>query len=241
MLRHTYSRPFQYVIQACKIGLVGAVVLSTLFALNHFKLSQYFPIKNVKIYGINRVDHEEVQNLLLPLVDHGFFTINVEYIRDRLKQMPWVSDIFVRRTWPDRVDVTVIEKNALARWNNQSLLSEVGELFTPKEETYPSDLPLFIGPSGKQMIMLDYFNQINRLLAPLHAKIAHLELTPYFTWKLTLDNGISLQMGHKDVLTRLSHFVKVYPKIVGNRTTDVDYIDLRYPNGVAVRWKPHSG
>lgn len=217
--------------------LLGAVVLTSIFAANQFHLSDYFPIKNVKVYGVNRVDHQEVQNLLLPLVDHGFFTINVEYIRDRLLQMPWVSDIFVRRTWPDQIEITVVEKNALARWNNNSLLSEAGELFSPKQETYPTNLPQFVGPPGQQMLMRDYFNQINRLLQPLRAKIAYLELTPYFTWKLTLDNGITLQIGHKDILTRLGHFVKVYPKIVGKRATDVEYVDLRYPNGVAVRWK----
>jgi cell division protein FtsQ len=87
------------------------------------------------------------------------------------------------------------------------------------------------------MFMLKYFNDINRLFAPLHAKISYLELTPYLTWKLRLNNGITMQMGHKDILTRLGHFVKVYPKIVGARAIDVDYIDLRYPNGLAVRWK----
>lgn len=229
--------PFQYITQIFKIVLLGAVVLTCVFTLNQFQLSDYFPIKNVRVYGVNRVDQQEVQNLLLPLVNHGFFTINVEYIRDRLLQMPWVSDIFVRRTWPDQVEITVVEKNALARWNEASLLSESGELFSPHQNTYPANLPQFVGPSGQQVLMRDYFNQINRLLTPLRAKIAYLELTPYFTWKLTLDNGITLQIGHKDILTRLSHFVKVYPKIVGKRGTDVEYVDLRYPNGMAVRWK----
>jgi cell division protein FtsQ len=230
-------RPFHYAAKTLNVLLLGVMVLSFVFALNQIKLSDYFPIKNVRVYGVNRVDHKEVQGLLQPLVNRGFFAINVDIIRDRLLQMPWVSDIFVRRNWPDQVDITVIEKNALARWNDTTLLSTSGELFSPKQETYPVDLPRFVGPAGQQVVMLDYFNQMNRLLAPLHAKIAHLELTPYFTWKLTLDNGITLQIGHKDILTRLDHFVRVYPKIVGNRTTDVDYVDLRYPNGVAVRWK----
>jgi cell division protein FtsQ len=85
--------------------------------------------------------------------------------------------------------------------------------------------------------MLQHFKDINRLLQPLHVRILTLELTPYFTWKLRLDNGMMLQLGHKDILTRLAHFVKVYPKIVGSRVADIEYVDLRYPNGVAVRWK----
>lgn len=231
------SRPFQWLAKILKITLLGVLVLSCVFALNQFKLSRQFPIKTVRIYGINHLDQAEIQDLLLPLVSQGFFTINVEYIRDRLLQMPWVSDLYVRRRWPDQVEITIVERHAAAEWNAASLLSRSGELFSPKYETYPVHLPKFVGPDGKQILMLQYFNDINRLLMPLHAKISYLELTPYLTWKLILDNGITLQTGHKDVLTRLNHFVKVYPKIVGSRAADVDYIDLRYSNGVAVRWK----
>jgi len=122
-------------------------------------------------------------------------------------------------------------------WNSSSLLSTEGELFSPKASTYPGQLTEFIGPDGKQITMLKYFVKMNRILSSLHAKISYLELTPYYTWKLKLDNGIVLKMGYSDVLTRLSHFVKVYPKIVGDRANAVEYVDLRYSNGMAVRWK----
>ncbi len=229
----TLQNPFQYL----KMALLGTFVLSCIYALNQIHLSHYFPIKTVRIYGINRSDHQEVQALLLPLVNNGFFKVNVDYIRDRLQQLPWVSNIAVRRDWPDQVEITLIEKNPVARWNSQGLLSESGEVFLPDPNTYPAHLPILIGPEGKQLMVLQYFNEINHVLQPIHTKVAYLEMTPYLSWKLTLDNGIALQVGHKDILTRLDHFVKVYPKIVGNRATDVEYIDLRYPNGMAVRWK----
>jgi cell division protein FtsQ len=231
---------FHYLKQTLKVMLLGSVILSGIYIFNHFELSRYFPIKTVRIYGANRVDHQEVQELIKPLVQRGYFTVQVDYIRDSLLQIPWVSGINVRRQWPDSIDVTIVEKNALARWNDTNLLSDAGELFSPKQETYPADLPHFIGPAGQQIVMLKYFEDMNRLLAPLHVKISYLELTPYLTWKLALDNGIMLQIGHKDILTRLDHFVKVYPKIVRDRAKDVDYIDLRYSNGVAVRWKQLS-
>lgn len=220
-----------------RVTFLGLLVISSIVALNQFTISRHFPITTVRIYGVNRSAHEDIQNVMVPLVKQGFFAVNVEYIRDRLIQMPWIANLNVRRVWPDQVEITVVEKNAIARWNQESLLSDSGELFSPSLTTYPTNLPSLAGPSGKQVIMLQYFNEINRVLSPLHAKISYLELTPYFTWKLTLDNGIMLQIGHKDVLTRLTHFVKVYPKIVGEHAADVDYVDLRYPNGMAVRWK----
>jgi cell division protein FtsQ len=228
----------QSVIQIFKIMLLGALIFSSVYALSQIKLSEYFPIKTVKVYGIHRVDRDEMKAQLLPLVSRGFFTIDVDYIRERLIQIPWVSNTAVRRTWPDQITITVREKEPVARWNAKSLLSDVGELFSPKQqESYPMDLPTFLGPDGQQILMLQYFYEINRLLMPIHARISSLELTPYSTWKVILNNGMTLQMGHKDVLTRLSHFVTVYPKIVGHRVEDVEYVDLRYSNGVAVRWK----
>lgn len=229
--------PINVLVRAGKIGLLGIVVLACVFTANQFKLSRSFPIRTVRVYGVQHTDKQDVQEVLTPLVQQGFFSTNVDFIRERLLQLPWVSDLSVRRQWPDQVDITIVEKNVIARWNDNGLISAVGDVFTPREQTWPSHLPRLVGPVGEQMLVLGYFKDINRLLVPIHAKIAYLELTPFYTWKMTLDNGISMQVGHKDILTRLAHFVKVYDKIIGKHAIDVEYIDLRYPNGVAVRWK----
>jgi cell division protein FtsQ len=163
--------------------------------------------------------------------------VEVDKIKERLMQLPWISQVIVRRVWPNLVVVSIGEKTPVALWNGASLLSTTGELFSPPVDSIPAHLPQLVGPSGEQLFMAQYYAKINDVLMPLHFKIARLELTPSMTWNLMLDNGIKLSVGHKDVLTRLNHFVKVYSKIVGNRVAEVDYIDLRYPNGMAVRWK----
>jgi cell division protein FtsQ len=202
------------------------------------KEAEYYPIAVVKVYGIQHVDQHHVENLMTPFVKKGFFAINVELIKDQLAQLPWVSQSVVRRIWPNQVTVIVHEKSALARWNDTSLLSTSGELFSPAVGTYPDGLPQFIGPIGEQIVMAKYYAKMSSLLVPLHFKIVRLELTSTLEWALTLDNGIKLNIGRKDILTRISHFVKVYPQIVGDQQlAGVEYIDLRYPNGMAVRWK----
>ncbi len=235
-MRYIVER-FHYVTQTFKLGLLGAAFLSCVFFISHLHISNYFPIQTVRVYGVNHLDQREVQAVISPLVEHGFFATNVEYIRDRMLQMPWVSDIFVRRNWPDQVSITVVEQTPVAEWNHQGLLSGTGAIFTPNRDTYPQQLPHFVGPDGKHVLMLEYATQMNRLLMPLHVKIAYLEMTPYLTWKVVLNNGVTVQIGHKDILTRLQHFVRVYPKIIGQRAAEVDSIDLRYSNGIAVRWK----
>ncbi len=231
------SEPFQVIRQAYKGLVLGIFILASLFALNQLKYSRYFPIQDVKVFGVSHLATNSLQAVLEPLVSQGFFAINVDAIRDRLLQLPWVSQASVKRLWPNSIEVIINEKTPVARWNKTSVLSDAGELFQPEEDAHPLNLVDFSGPDGGQIIMLQYFYQIDRILSPLHAKILSLELTPYMTWKLTLDNGIVLQIGHKDILSRLTEFVNVYPKMIGDQAANVDYVDLRYPNGMAVRWK----
>lgn len=224
-----------YVKISVKLLLFTAFLTTIFFLVTKFKT--YFPIKAVKVFGVHHVDQSAMQHALTPLVNKGFFAIDVEIIKDRLLQSPWVSKAIVQRVWPDQVLVTVVEKTPVAKWNNASLLSSSGEIFNPDVKSYPSGLPSLTGPEGQQLLVLKHYKKLNSVLASLHFKITRLELTPDSSWSLVLDNGMKMNVGHKDILTRMSHFVKVYPKIIGDRIADVDYIDLRYSNGLAVRWK----
>lgn len=217
--------------------LIGGFFLLGFQAYRSFHEAHYFPVELVHVYGAQHVDHKELQNLLKPLVAHNFFSVDMELIKDRLHQFSWVEDITIRRVWPNRVDIVIAEYQPVAHWHDGNLLSADGGLFSQGDYSSPPHLPSFIGPDGTQNLMLQSFNDFNRELAPIHAKITKLELTPYQLWRLTLDNGIRLRLGHKNILTHLSQFVKVYPKIIGSKAEDVEYVDMRYPNGMAVRWK----
>jgi cell division protein FtsQ len=221
-----------------KVSLCLSAILSVVFFISHFHLSQKFPIKTVRVYGVQNVKEEDIKTTLIPLVNKGFFATNVDLIRDRILLQPWAADVLVQRQWPDQVDVTVVERKAVAHWSTDALLSDAGVLFTPKTSKLANaNLPIFIGPDGQHIMMLNYFNEMNRLLKPIHAKISYLELTPYLSWKMRLDNGVGIQIGHADVLKRLAQMVAVYPKVIGDYAKDVESIDLRYSNGVAVKWK----
>lgn len=222
----------------------GAKILSfivflvlVIFSFYQFREARLFPIREVKVFGVHHADPKEMQRLLIPLVNKSFFAIELGQIREQLLSSPWIADVSVRRVWPDQIFINLSERAPLARWNNSGFLSSMGDIFTPPNNTDLPTLPQFIGPDGEQIHMLQYYTRMNSMLMPLHVKITRLELTPYLSWNITLDSGMKVNAGYKDLLTRISHFVKVYPKIVGKRSDDVDYVDLRYPNGFAVRWK----
>lgn len=218
---------------------VTLLLLLVLQGVVKLKENQTFPIRAVKVFGVQHVDQKSMQQILTPLVTKGFFAVELESIKERVLQLPWIAETSIRRVWPDQIFITVKEHQPVARWNEHSLLSASGEIFTggSGDTRLSSSFPQFIGPEGEQIQMLQYYEKMNGLLVPLHFRIARLEVTPFMSWSLVFDNGMKLNMGYKDVLTRIRHFVKVYPKIIGDRGADVEYIDLRYANGLAVRWK----
>jgi cell division protein FtsQ len=223
--------------QAVKI-LSYIITLSLIFCFLYELCHRVtFPIAEVKVFGAQHLNQQELQHELVPFVRKGFFGVEVAAIKDQLLQLPWVADVSVQRIWPNEVTIHITERQPIAHWNGNSLLSSKGEIFTPGADSYRESLPEFIGPTGEQAQLLEYYQKINLLLTPLHFKVARLELTAYQTWNIVFDTGVKVNVGYKDVLTRLSHFVKVYPKIIGERAAQVEYIDLRYQDGLAIRWK----
>jgi cell division protein FtsQ len=227
---------FSWKFAAKTLGFIVFIYLLTL-AFNQIKSAHYFAIKEVQITGVHHSEQQSIKNLLLPLVNKGFFLVDVDLVKETLMQFPWVSTASVKRIWPGQITIHIVEKVPVARWNDQSLLSSMGEIFNPEKSTFPAELPQFIAPDGEQIHMLKYYSQLTRLLKPLHMKIVQFELSEAQSWDLIFDNGMKLNVGYKDILTRINHFVKVYPKIIGARANQVDYVDLRYSNGLAVHWK----
>jgi cell division protein FtsQ len=50
-----------------------------------------------------------------------------------------------------------------------------------------------------------------------------------------LDNDVTVEIGRDNVEARLARFVDAYPRTLAGLGTAVQYVDLRYPNGFAVR------
>jgi len=215
-------------------------LLMMVFCINQMRNPALFPIRHVKIIGAQHIDHQELQKLLLPAMKKSFFVLQPVKIRDRLLQLSWISDASVVRSWPDEVVINIAEYQPIALWNENKLLSVGGEVFSPNKKSFPLGLPHFVAPEGSQLTVIENYHRINKLIAPLGTDIFSVELTPWKSWIMVLKNGIRIHVGYKDVLTRINHFVKVYAGVVGERAQSVDYIDLQYPDGIAVRWKTVS-
>ena len=56
----------------------------------------------------------------------------------------------MQRSWPRGLAVTVIEQQAVARWNSTDLVNAHGDLFSGNAHFVPPELPQLAGPPGTE-------------------------------------------------------------------------------------------
>ena len=100
-------------------------------------------------------------------------------------------------------------------------------------------LPLLYGPSGTAPEVLKRYGEFFGNLKPLGQKLVQVTLSPRLAWQLKLENGMVVEMGREQpkspVAARLQRFIEAYPETVGRRPVRPSVVDLRYPNGFAMR------
>ena len=69
---------------------------------------------------------------------------------------------------------------------------------------------------------------------------AHAVLAGVHPGHLGRANEIEVVLGRENVLERLQRLTKIYPGALAKRSAEIKSIDLRYTNGMAVRWKKLS-
>lgn len=235
-------------------GLAALIFASA--ALQALLRSPLFPLREVVVRGeLNNASREEIANAL-DGIGGNFFSADLALVRGRLEQVGWVREVDARRVWPDRIDVRLEEHVALARWGDGSYVNTFGEPFAadmaPEER---AKLPQFAGPAGTEGELARRYRRFTELLAPLgaapgHGVVVSIVLTPRHAWRLRMASGLELELGRdgaEPVEARLERFVAAYPDSVGrlprgaaDGAVPPRHVDLRYPNGFALRvagWK----
>lgn len=211
---------------------VAAILLlyAMLFMVIHLPL---FPLREVKVNGeLKHVTQEQVQFIVTRALKGNFFTLDLNKTRRTFEKLPWVREVNVRRRWPGRLEVTLEEHQVLARWGSTALVNTHGELF---EAASDQVLPVFNGPADGVVELTSQYLLFKQKLAAIKRQPVEVSLSPRRAWQIKLDDGLEVELGREKVEARLEKFVKVYERTLGRLNRTVNYVDLRYPNGFAVR------
>lgn len=246
--------------QALSFGLGLAFFVCVLIGLisiawwltNLLMDQENLPVNSVVISGeMPYTTREDILGAMSTVNLGNFFQLDVNEVQSQVSALPWVYSVSVRKQWPNEVKLYIVDQTPVALWNGDFLLNEFGKAFQADIDDLKEALPQFFGPEGSELVALENYTNLNGLLEYRGLAIDELVLSERFSWQLSLNDGVMLNLGRENRVKRVQRFMDVYPLIKShieqqpkqknNRNKQlkqaVDYIDLRYDTGMAVGWK----
>lgn len=221
-------------LNAIASALFAAAFVLAAYAAAHYVLRlPAFALREVRIDGaLAHVTYDQIEGIVTREIAGNFFTLDLARTRAAFEKLPWVRKVDARRQWPDRLVVALDEHVPLARWGNSGLVNLEGELFTA---AYDGKLPLFVGPPESVNEIALRYKYFQHSLAAIGQVPAQVHVSPRRAWQIRLESGLVLELGRERVEARLARFIAVYDRTIHRLQRKLDYVDLRYPNGFAVR------
>lgn len=216
--------------------LVGMAALAfSIAAVVLLVRSPWFPVRHIDLtHPLQKTTKAEIEAASKGHVAGNFFAVSPADLRAALERLPWVRRAAVRRVWPDVLEVSVEEHVPLARWGDDALINTYGERFFGATD---AQLPRFFGPAGAEREVAQRYARFADAIAPLGTGLERVVLTPRYAWQLRLASGLHIMLGRdaEAAEVRLRKFVEIYADTLGKIARKHDYVDLRYPNGFALR------
>lgn len=203
-------------------GLTTAFVRLSIFSIQEVKLSG----------GVEHVNREQVALIVAEHLKGNFFTLDLEKTRDAFEKLPWVRKVNVRRRWPGTLSVGIEEHKVLARWGENGLVNQHGELFHAASN---DDLPVFNGPDTDVKVVAQHYLNFEDALKNVDMKVVEVNLSQRRAWEIKTDKKLLISLGRADMRQKLQKFSAAYRTVLSHMKSSIQYVDLRYPNGFAVR------
>ncbi|MES2204882.1 MAG: cell division protein FtsQ/DivIB [Pseudomonadota bacterium] len=198
-----------------------------------------FPIRQVIIEGEYwQIPQENIEKIIAPYTKRGYFFANLFSLQRKLQdELPWIQTASVSRQWPDKIVVNLNQKTAVAVLNNLALITSSGDIFYPALNSFPPDLPLFMGSKEKVSELLKEYHLFTSAADSANLSIIRVELSSENNWSVELNNKIVVMLGNDDILAKFKRFIKVYEQVFVPQHREPSYVDMRYSHGMAVNWK----
>lgn len=210
------------------------------FVFGSYALYQRFmhaEIDHVDVVGVSAPSQQALIQHIKADTASGYFTTDLEQIRDHALGLSWVDRVVVSRAWPNAIVLRVTPRHAVARWGTGRYLSDDGVVFKPVQRFDHQNLPLLHGPHSQSRMMMTKYRDINQMFRPMDMRLKELYLTERMTWFMQFDNGIRLIVDQDQTMGKLQRLSEIAKTDLGLVWDNIAGIDLRYRNGLAVQWK----
>jgi cell division protein FtsQ len=213
------------------------------------------PVRQLQVDGeLEYLTEMEIRNYFFEnYLKKNLFTMQPIEVRTYLEKLEWIDTVYVRKKLPDILHIFVSEHKPIAYFNNGILTNTMKVIYPTKPQLHKEAVHLY-GRVEEVEHIYEKYKHIESILLNTNFKIESLFLSDSYSWQLVLNNGVVLKLGREinenddteqiytnnDILKdRIKLFLELYQYI--DNKENIEYIDLRYETGVAVKWKDIEG
>ncbi|MET3589535.1 cell division protein FtsQ [Bartonella silvatica] len=193
-----------------------------------------FMVSDVEISGNKRLHKQRVLKILGLDAAASIFAFDVDRARSLLEQQAWVQAANVQKIYPNKVRVTLIEREPYAIWQHDGVMDIVdntGRVIVPFNREGVQNFPLVVGRGAQTSAKV--FIQSLSGYPQLCSRVRAFVRVGDRRWDLVLDNGVRIMLPEKGALERLSSLIKtgIMQDLLSR---DVLTIDLRLSDRITV-------
>ncbi len=195
------------------------------------------PVARVAVEGEFRyMTRERVSEVIANELTEDFLKLNLGRMKRVLEREPWVERAALVRRWPDTLEVRIYEQQPIARWGDRGFLNQRGEIIELEDNRVLDNLTWLEGDDRHALHMMQRYQDLSRLMRSRGLVIARLAQDDKRAWRMQLSDGIEVAIGRDQLMEKVQRFLTIYDRYLDERWDQVVGIDVRYSNGVAVRW-----
>ena len=195
------------------------------------------PIKTIEIQSsLEKVNKTEIKTIAQNYMHGGFFTVDLEAFENQLNDIPWVYRATIKRQWPNKLVINLVEQQPYFRWGKQHLINKYAQIFYVDNLDDYLHLPLLEGVLGREKVIIDLYYRYQKDFERVGSKIISLKEDARYDKEIRLADGILINVGREQTeqqMRRCLHSLAMFTKA---EREAIASIDLRHSNGFAVRW-----
>jgi cell division protein FtsQ len=242
-----YLRP----LRTIALGSAGVALLSGIVfgACRVIDSTTFFRLRNIEVSSSKRLTREEILALTGVEIGQDMARMNLKHMGEQLAQNPWVETVRIHRFFPDRISISVSEREPLAIVNMGFIyyLDKKGTVFKVLNQGDKLDYPVVTGFSEEEMSSnpvgtREALKSTCELLGILREKgsfiladVSEIHYDKGYGFTLfTASGALPVKVGSGDFTGKVERLARIYKDLMAQRAF-LQYIDLDYNDKIVVK------
>lgn len=209
-------------------------------------IDSYLKVRSIRIKGNSFVTEDALAPYLQSVQDHNILFVDIKDLANKIKKLPWVKDVMVRRALPDTIYIDISERTPAVYVNdngNLYLADEEGIILGDKTDNL-LNLPVVYGLNLPKMSQENKI-PVEGLLPAIEAKreITSIPWIDISTTGIEVEEGrqivlhlkgYRIRLGRGEYKEKLNRFYEI-SKNLQDKGIPFKEVDLRFNNQVIVK------